>query len=37
MEGTMLCLDTFVEVVGAVFNEEKTLFFLIGQEDSPIG
>jgi hypothetical protein len=32
VEGTILCLDTFVEAIGEVVNEEKTEFFLIGQD-----
>jgi hypothetical protein len=35
MEGMMLCLDTFAEVVGAVASEEKPKVFLIVQEDLP--
>jgi hypothetical protein len=29
----MLCLETFASVDGEIASEEKTMVFLIGQED----
>ena len=36
MVGTMLCLDTFAEVVGGMVNEKKEKV-LIGQDKPPNG
>ena len=36
MVGTMLCLDTFAEVVGGMVNEKKAKV-LIGQDKPPNG